>query len=73
MTFSITYCVQWNYKPQAVSLAARLKSEFSLDVTLIESGGGEFEVLQNDAVIYSKKQTGDFPNEDKLIAQIKQR
>jgi|TARA_B100000768_G_C11219639_1_gene349893 selenoprotein W-related protein len=54
-------------------LAARLKSEFSLDVALIESGGGEFEVLQNDAVIYSKKQTGDFPDEDKLIAQIKQR
>ena len=73
MTFSITYCVQWNYAPEAVSLAAKLKSEFAQDVELIEAGGGVFEVMQDDALVYSKKQTGTFPDEEKLIAQIKRR
>ena len=73
MNFSITYCVQWNYTPQAVSLAARLTCEFALDVELIEAGGGVFEVMQDDALIYSKKQTGTFPDEDALISQIKNR
>ena len=73
MTFSITYCVQWNYAPQAVSLAAKLKSEFALDVELIEAGGGVFEVMHGDALVYSKKQTGTFPDEDTLITQIKNR
>ena len=73
MTFSITYCVQWNYAPQAVSLAAKLKSEFALEVELIEAGGGVFEVMHGDALVYSKKQTGTFPDEDELIAQFKNR
>jgi len=70
MVFSITYCMQWNYEPQAVSLAARLKAEFATEVELIAAGGGLFEVSCNERVVYSKKQTGNFPNEDELIAAL---
>ena len=73
MKFSITYCVQWNYAPQAVSLAAKLKSEFALEVELVKAGGGVFEVMHDNVLIYSKKQTGTFPDEDQLIIQIKNR
>jgi selT/selW/selH-like putative selenoprotein len=54
-------------------LAAKLKSEFALEVELIEAGGGVFEVMHGDALVYSKKQTGTFPDEDALITQIKNR
>ena len=32
-----------------------------ISLTLIPSGGGVFEVLHNEIIIYSKKQTGEFP------------
>lgn len=40
-------------------------------LTLIPSSGGVFEVYQNDEKIYSKNETGDFPNEDSVIEQLR--
>jgi|TARA_B110000483_G_scaffold230918_1_gene296688 selenoprotein W-related protein len=54
-------------------LAAKLKSEFALEVELVKAGGGVFEVMHDNVLIYSKKQTGTFPDEDQLIIQIKNR
>ena len=51
-------------------MAAKLKDNFGADAILIEGGGGEFEVTRDGALIYSKKQTGEFPNEDELIASL---
>jgi selenoprotein W-related protein len=51
-------------------LAARLKAEFATEVELIAAGGGLFEVSCNERVVYSKKQTGNFPNEDELVAAL---
>ena len=41
-----------------------------MEVELIAAGGGLFEVSCNERVVYSKKQTGNFPNEDELIAAL---
>jgi predicted Rdx family selenoprotein len=41
-------------------LAAKLKSEFALKVELVEAGGGIFEVMHGDALVYSKKTNGHF-------------
>ena len=68
MKISIEYCMQWNYEPRALSLRDDLMDEFitdfdSFEVNLIESGGGVFEVVVNDHLqVFSKKQTGRFPN-----------
>lgn len=37
---------------------------------LIESSGGVFEVVVDGTMIYSKKRTGQFPDEERLLAQI---
>jgi len=38
---------------------------------LVPSGGGAFEVSVNGKKIYSKLQTGQFPEADALLKQIK--
>lgn len=58
---SIEYCVQWNYTPRAVSLTQQLTENFTPAIeslTLIPSGGGRFEVMVGDELIYSKLETG---------------
>ena len=68
MKISIEYCMQWNYEPRALSLRDDLMDEFltdfdSFEINLIESDGGVFEVFVNDNLqVFSKKQTGRFPN-----------
>ena len=70
MKVSITYCAQWNYKPQAVSLAAKLEAALSTTVQLIPEGRGIFDVSVDDSLEYSKFDTGTFPNEDELVAKL---
>ena len=68
MKIDIEYCMQWNYEPRALSLRDDLMDEFltdfdSFEINLIESSGGGFEVFVNDNLqVFSKKQTGRFPN-----------
>ncbi len=40
------------------------------EVRLIESSGGVFEVVVNGTLAYSKKQTGEFPDEVRLVEII---
>jgi selenoprotein W-related protein len=40
------------------------------EISLIESSGGVFEVVVDGRLVYSKKQTGEFPDEERLIAVI---
>jgi selT/selW/selH-like putative selenoprotein len=51
-------------------LAALLKKHCAADVELIKSSGGVFEVIIGGTLVYSKKVTGEFPDEAKLIDQI---
>ena len=68
MKIDIEYFMQWNYEPRALSLRDDLMDEFltdfdSFEINLIESSGGVFEVFVNDNLqVFSKKQTGRFPN-----------
>jgi len=60
----------WNYEPRAVSLAALLNKHYGIDVELIGSTGGVFEVVVDGELIYSKKATGEFPDEQQLFNQL---
>ena len=54
---------------RAVSLAALLKNHCNNDVELIPSTGGVFEVVVDGVLVYSKKETGEFPDEQQLVKQ----
>ena len=68
MKISIEYCMEWNYEPRALSLRDDLVDEFytafdEFNVELIQSSGGVFEVMVNDALeVFSKRRIGRFPN-----------
>ena len=56
----------------AVSLSALLKETFDCDVSLVAGGGGIFEVERGGELIYSKFQTGGFPDEKKLVNKLRE-
>ena len=70
MKASIEYCTMWGYEDRAASLATLLKKHCKAEVELIKSSGGVFEVVVDGELVYSKKATGDFPDEAQLLKQI---
>ncbi len=56
----------------AVSLAAQLRDKLGLEVRLTAGSGGEFEIVVNGELIYSKRATGQFPDEAPLLETIRQ-
>jgi len=55
---------------KAVSLAALLKKHCAIEAELIKSSGGVFEVVVDGKLVYSKKATGEFPDEMKLVREL---
>ena len=51
----------------------KIKSHLQISEELIASGGGVFEVKADGDLVYSKKQTGQFPDEEKIVELLKKR
>jgi selenoprotein W-related protein len=56
--------------PQAAGLAAAIKDDFGIDCQMIPGGGGIFDVKVNGDLIYSKHQTGRFPQHHEVLDKI---
>ena len=69
MNAKITYCVMWNYLPDAERVSAELKSK-SVNVDLIKGSNGIFDVEINGKLVYSKCNTDRFPNRGELLTLI---
>ena len=69
MKATITYCVMWNYLPDAERVSAELKSK-GIKVDLIKGSNGVFDVDIDGKVVYSIHTTGQFPNQGKLLMLI---
>tara|TARA_B100001939_G_scaffold225630_1_gene194277 strand:- start:951 stop:1115 length:165 start_codon:yes stop_codon:yes gene_type:complete len=53
-------------------LADKIKSGFAdAKVEIVEGSGGVFEVTFDGKLIYSKKETGEFPEENKILDILK--
>ena len=52
-------------------MAAELKQAFGVTATLTEGGRGVFDVLKDGTLIYSKTETGRFPNVGEIAQLIK--
>jgi selenoprotein W-related protein len=57
--------------PQAASLAARIRQEFGLEPELIKGANGVFDVAVDGKLVYSKDQTGRFPDESEVIETMR--
>lgn len=70
---TIQFCMQWNYAPKAASFAEELFTHFRSQIEkmeLIPASKGAFEVTINGQTIYSKLDTGVFPDSDEIIKQM---
>ncbi len=54
-------------------MAAALKDQFDVDATLIQGGGGVFDVTVDGDRIFSKHDVDRFPTDDEIIDLIKAR
>ncbi|PCI24043.1 MAG: hypothetical protein COB67_12040 [SAR324 cluster bacterium] len=52
-------------------MAEAVKKALAIQPELIRSSGGVFEIFVDGKKIYSKKATGDFPSEKKIITLLK--
>jgi selenoprotein W-related protein len=56
-------------------MAEQLLGEFEQNIsrlTLIPSGGGRFEVMLDDRVVYSKVETGQHPDYEAVAAPLRE-
>ena len=72
MNIKIYYCVVWNYKPSAVSLAAELKASFGVDSELLSGEKGDFEVIVDGKTVFSKKKLSRFPEPGEVTETLRE-
>ena len=68
----IEYCTQCHWLLRATWMAQEILTTFNTDITslaLVPGTGGIFEVRLNNAVIFSRKEVGRFP-ESKELKQL---
>lgn len=51
-------------------MAAAIEERTGTEVELIEGGGGIFDVTVDGRRIYSKHETGRFPEHDEILSQL---
>ncbi len=51
-------------------MAAAIKKQTQVDPEFIKGKGGIFDVRLNGELIYSKLDTGQFPEEDQIVEEI---
>ncbi|HSH68580.1 MAG TPA: Rdx family protein [Deferrisomatales bacterium] len=59
--------------PTARSLAGKMEEQLGVTPELIAGGGGIFDVHVGEDLVYSKFETGGFPDEELLVGRLKQR
>ena len=56
--------------PKAASLADAIKAATGIDAELIKGAGGIFDVKADGRLIYSKHETGQFPEHEEVLSQL---
>ena len=70
MHVEIHYCPTWSgYDKRAASLAAELTGQ-GFDAEAILGGKGQFDVLADGRTVYSKHETGRFPEDGEVLALL---
>ena len=52
-------------------MAAQLRKAFGVEPELIKGGGGVFDVTVDGQLVYSKHDTGEFPDPGELVKSIR--
>ena len=75
MEIKLEFCVVWNYTPRAVGTIEDILEVYGNKVTniqLIPSGGGVFEFLLNEKLLFSKKELGRHSEDGEILKLIEE-
>lgn len=73
---SIEYCTGWGYLGRAVALSRSILGEFKngiVELKLIPSSGGVFEISLNDEMFFSKKELDRYPEKDEIEGLLREK
>jgi selT/selW/selH-like putative selenoprotein len=73
---SITYCAECGYEEPTLRLVRHLMEQFHLYLRRIEivpAANGELEVVLDDELVHSTRQTGRFPNAEAIADEVRRR
>ncbi len=73
MEVVIHYCAPWNYEPRAVSLAAELRKVIGVEPKLVAGGNGNFDIIVDNKKVFSKFETGRFPDPGEITNKLQQK
>jgi selT/selW/selH-like putative selenoprotein len=51
-------------------LAAKIKQALGTEPELIPGGGGIFDVVVDDVLVFSKFKTGSYPDEEQFVSEL---
>jgi selenoprotein W-related protein len=51
-------------------LAAEIKKQRGIDATLVRGSGGEFEITLDGELLFSKRQSGRFPDFEEVLEKL---
>ena len=71
MQVDIHYCAPWNFEPKAASLADELRKDFGVEAKLIPGSNGIFDVIVDGKCVFSKAETGRFPDPGEVASKLK--
>jgi selenoprotein W-related protein len=72
MKISIEYCGTCNYRPIAAGLAIAIGIKFGVKPMLVHSNNiGVFEVIADGKLIFSKNESGRFPDHSEILDILK--
>jgi len=71
VTVEILYCPTWSgYDQRAASLAAEIESETDAVATVTPGGRGQFDVLVDGELLFSKQERGRFPEPGEIVTRL---
>ena len=70
MQIEIHYCTEWNYEPNAASLAEELRKNFGVGVKLVPGRNGIFDVIVDGGIVFSKYEAGRFPDHGEVSSRL---
>ena len=53
--------------PMAASVADELREAFGVEATLVEGSNGIFDVIVDGKLVFSKRETGRFPDPGEIV------
>jgi len=71
MTVEILFCPTWSgYDTRAASLAAEITSSTGAAAKITPGGRGQFDVVVDGALAFSKQEKGRFPEEGEVLVLL---